>query len=231
LRYICIAIASGLFSTGCLNTEGTLEIRGKVIDDYTKTEIPRRGIIIQGLIESNEKLILVDAGQFSTDSMGYFTYSLRKVKDALYYNFCLVGDSDYLSATNNLGLYELEQNAKYLSFYLSKLVNLTIKLNRKSKTPDFDTLHLCWESNGVYGGSIYPYKINNYGRTNNSVGLTSGKDLWWTGGDVNSTINLKVFAEKRTELSWELFRNGKREEFTDTLTCKRDFANIVYFTY
>jgi hypothetical protein len=110
-------------------------------------------------------------------------------------------------------------------------VDLTIKLNRKSKTPVCDTLRLCWESNGVYGGSLYPYVINNYGRTNNSVGLTTAEDLIWIGGNVNSTINTKVFADKKTELTWELYRSGKRKEFIDTITCKRDLANIVYFTY
>jgi hypothetical protein len=79
--------------------------------------------------------------------------------------------------------------------------------------------------------SLYPYKIHNYGRTNNSVELTSGRDLWWMGGNVISIINTKVFADKKTKLCWELFRNGKRKEFTDTITCKRDFANIIYFTY
>jgi hypothetical protein len=79
--------------------------------------------------------------------------------------------------------------------------------------------------------SLYPYKIYNYGRTNNSFGLTSGGDLWWIGGNVNSTIATKVFADKKTELNWELYRNGQRKEFTDTITCKKNFANIVYFTY
>jgi hypothetical protein len=130
-----------------------------------------------------------------------------------------------------MALYDLERNAKYLVFSLNKLVDLTIKLNRKSKTPACDTLRLCWISNGVYGGSLYPYRISNYGRINNSVGLISATDLIWIGGNVNSTVDTKVFADKKTELTWELYRNGKRKEFIDTITCKRDFANIVYFTY
>ncbi len=231
LLHIFITFASGLLLIGCLNTEGTLEIKGNVIDEYTKTVIPWRKIIIQGLIESNEKLIPVDAGQFSTDSSGCFTYSLRKVKDAHHYNFCLVGDSDYVSITRNLGLWELEQNAKYLSFSLSKLVDLTIKIYRKSKKPVFDTLSLSWQSNGFSCWSLYPYKISNYVKTNNYFGLTSGKELRWVGGNVNSTVKTRVFADKRTKLYWDLIRNGKRKEILDTITCKRDFANIVYFTY
>jgi hypothetical protein len=231
LLHIFITFASGLLLIGCLNTEGTLEIKGNVIDEYTKTVIPWRKIIIQGLIESNEKLIPVDAGQFSTDSSGCFTYSLRKVKDAHHYNFCLVGDSDYVSITRNLGLWELEQNAKYLSFSLSKLVDLTIKIHRKSKKPVFDTLSLSWQSNGFSCWSLYPYKISNYGKTNNYFGLTSGIELTWIGGNVNSTVKTRVFADKRTKLYWDLIRNGKRKEILDTITCKRDFANIVYFTY
>ena len=209
-----------------MNTEGTLEIKGKVIDEYTKMQIPRRDIIVQGLVKNEKELVPIDAGQFSTDSSGCFTYTLRKVKDAYYYNFCLVGDSDYASITRNLGLYELEQNAKYLSFSLSKLVDLTIKIYRESKNPVFDTLSLTWESNGVSCWSLYPYKIDNYGKTKNYLGLTT-----WIGGNVNSTIKTRVFADKRTKLFWDLVRNGKRKEITDTITCKRDITNIVYFSY
>jgi hypothetical protein len=226
LRHIYITFAYGLLLIGCLNTEGTLEIKGKVIDEYTKMQIPRRDIIVQGLVKNEKELVPIDAGQFSTDSSGCFTYTLRKVKDAYYYNFCLVGDSDYASVIRNLGLYELEQNAKYLSFSFSKLVDLTIKIYRESKNPVLDTLSLTWESNGVSCWSLYPYKIDNYGKTKNYFGLTT-----WIGGNVNSTIKTRVFADKRTKLFWDLVRNGKRKEITDTITCKRDITNIVYFTY
>lgn len=215
----------------CLNTEGILKIKGKVLEESTKTGIHWKNIIVQGLVDSNTKLEPVEAGQFSTDSSGCFTYSLRKVKGAYDYNFCFIGNSEYPVTIHKMTLLELENNAKFLSFSLDKLVDLTIKLTRKSKTPVCDTLRLYWESNGVYGRSLYPIKIYNYERTNNSLGLTSGIDPIWIGGRVNSTINTKVFADKMTKLCWELYRNGKRKEFTDTITCKRDFVNIVYFSY
>lgn len=227
---ISIVFISGVL-TGCVNTEGTLQIKGKVFDESTKTGIPWKNIIVQGLVIRNDKSEPIEAGQFSTDSSGCFTYLLRKIKGVKNYNFCFVGDSEYLFKTNEMTLFDLKLNAEYLSFPLNKLVDLTIKINRKSRTPFCDTLRFIWESDGVYGLSIYPYKIHNYGRTNNSFGLSSDKDLMWIGGNVNSTLYTKVFADKRTELSWELFRNGRRKEFTDTITCKRDFANIVYFTY
>ncbi len=80
---------------GCVRTEGILKIKGKVIDESTKEPIPEREIIVQGLLESNNKIVSIDAGHFSTDSSGYFIYSLRKIKDARYYNFFFVGDSVY----------------------------------------------------------------------------------------------------------------------------------------
>jgi len=215
----------------CVNTEGTLKIKGKVLEESTKTGIQWKNIIVQGIIINNNKLEPVEAGQFSTDSSGCFTYSLRKIKGAFDYNFCFIGNSEFPVTIHKMTLLELENNAKFLFFSLNKLVDLTIKLNRKSKTLVCDTLHLYWESNGVYGGSLYPIKIYNYERTNNSFGLTSAIDPIWIGGKVNSTINTKVFADKMTKLCWELYRNGKRKEFTDTITCKRDIVNIVYFSY
>lgn len=228
---VLLSYILGVLLTGCINTEGTLKIRGKVIDDYTKTEIPFRSIIIQGLLNSNEELLTIDAGQFSTDSTGCFAYTIRKIKYAHYYNFYLVGDSDYASVNRILGLYELDKNAKYLSFSLSRLVDLTINIYRESKRPVLDTLSLYWESNGVSLWSLYPYKISNYEKINNSFGLTSGSELWWIGGNVNSTVRTRVFAEKKTKLRWDLDRNGKRMVFLDTIRCRRDFANVVNFTY
>jgi hypothetical protein len=228
--YILIAFVSGVL-TGCDNTEGTLNIKGKVLDERTKAGIPWKNIIVQGVVNRDNKSEPIAAGQFSTDSSGCFTYSLRKIKDAYYYNFCFTGNSEYPVTIRKMTLSGIKSNAKYLFFSLSKLVDLTIKISRKSITPVCDTLRLIWESNGVFGLSLYPYKIDNYGKTNNSFGLTSDRDLMWIGGKVNSIINTKVFADKMTELNWELYRNGKRKEFTDTITCKRDFTNIVYFTY
>jgi hypothetical protein len=228
--FILIALAAEVL-TGCINTEGTLKIRGKILDERTKTGIPFKNIIIQGQVKTSNESEQIEAGQFSTDSSGSFAYSFKKIKGAYYYNFCFTGNSDYPVTVKQMSLGEIERNEKYLFFYLSRLVDLTININRKSRTPVCDTLHLCWESNEVFGLSLYPYTINNYGKTNNTFGLTSARDLWWVGGNVNSTINTKVYADKKTELNWELYRNGKREEFTDTITCRRDFANTVYFTY
>jgi hypothetical protein len=228
--YFFIALASILLS-GCINTEGTLQIKGKILDKDTKTGIAWKSIIVQGVVYSENKSEPIKAGQFSTDSSGCFTYSLRKIKDAYEYNFCFIGNSEYPVTVNKIALASLKRNAKYLTFSLNRLVDLTIKIYRKSKAPVCDTLRLIWESDGVFGLSLYPYKIYNYGGTENSLGFTSSSDLMWIGGNVNSTINTKVFADKKTELSWELYRSGKKTEFTDTITCKRDFANIVYFSY
>jgi hypothetical protein len=221
---IYIAFVMGILFIGCVNTEGILKIKGKVIDEYTKAPIPWRDIIVQGLVVSNNSLVPIYAGYFSTDSSGCFTYSLRKVKDAYYYNFCLVGDSDYSFMTEKIALIPLERNAKYLSFSLSKLADFTILIFRQSNTPVCDTLYLSWKSNGVDGRTLYPYKINNYG-------LTSTLELRWIGGNVKSTIKTRAFADKRTTVRWVLFRNGKIKEIIDTITCKRDLVNEVYLKY
>jgi hypothetical protein len=221
--FIFIVFASGMLF-GCVNTEGIIEIKGKVIDECTSAQIPRRDIIVQGLVESDNKLVPVTTGQFTTDSTGCFTYELRKIKDALHYNFCLVGDSDYASITKEITLFDLEKNAKYLSFSLSKLADLTINFYRKSKTPVYDTLFLSWQSNEIDGRFLYPYKIINYE-------LMSDFESGWVGGKVKSTIKTRTVADTRTTVRWVLFRNGKVMEFIDTITCKRDFANNVYFTY
>jgi hypothetical protein len=230
-RIIYITFGIGVVLSGCYKTEGILKIDGKVIDDFTKVQIPGREIIVQGLLESTNELVPIDAGQFSTDSTGGFKYSLKKVKDARYYNFCIVGDSEYAAIINKLSLFQLEENAKYLFFSLSKLVDLTIIIHKMSKTPYRDTLYLSWESNKVDFRTLYPYKIDNYDITDNSFGLIPDFGLRWIGGNINSTVKTKVYSDKMTKLHWELVRNKKKKEFTDTIMCKRNVANFKYFTY
>jgi hypothetical protein len=173
----------------------------------------------------------IDAAQFSTDSSGNFSYSLRKIKDVYTYNFSLVGDTDYEFMSKSIDLMVLERNAQLLSFSLKKLVAVTIKIFRKSTAPACDTLYLSWVSNGVEGKILYPYTIDNYGKTGNSVGLSSDSGLRWIGGNVNSTVKTRVYADRRTKLYWDLVRNNRRHFFTDTITCRRDMVNYVNFVY
>jgi hypothetical protein len=217
--------------TACTNPEGTLELKGKVVDDFTKKGIPFREVIIEGLVRIDSNVVHTLAGQFSTDSSGNFEYILTKIKNSRYYDFSFVGDSEYVYKVRTLGINELSRNAKFLEFGLDKLVNLTIIINRKSKSPAIDTLSLLWESNGINGWKIFSYRINNYGKSKKSFDLAPNSGLTWIGGEVNTTINAKVFANKKTILSWDLYRYGRRKSFTDTIRCKRELSNYVYFTY
>ncbi len=210
--------------TGCIRTEGTLELKGKTIDEKTRVLIPGKEIIIQAQVKSDNGPVFVYAGQTSTDSSGYFTYSLKKVKDVHYYNFCFVGDSDYAYETRLLGLWEMKENAQFLTFPLRKLVELTIKISRTSKTPLYDTLFLLMESDGIDGRILYPYRIDNFKEK-------PAWELCWIGGNVESTIKTRAFADKRTKVYWELLRNGKKKELTDTITCRRNMTNSILFRY
>ena len=78
---------------------------------------------------------------------------------------------------------------------------------------------------------MYPYQIENYGISDNTFALISGFGLRWIGGNINSTIRTKVFADKITTIHWELVRNKKRFETVDTIICKRDLVYVANFTY
>jgi hypothetical protein len=222
--FFCISFFAVFFVTGCLRTEGTINLRGKVVDDFTRGPIPYRKVIVQGLSEIQDATGILEIGQFATDSLGYFSYKLKKIKNIYNYNFCLVGDSDYSYKSRRMTLFELQNDARYLSFSLSRLTNFTIEIFRNSKTPECDTLILSWQTNGIPGNTFYLNEITNYN-------LTKERDLMWIGGEVRSTIRARAFAEKETKLRWVLFRNGLMKEVVDTIRCKRDLSNKVYFTY
>jgi len=164
------------------------------------------------------------AGHCFTDSSGHFTYTLRKVKNIYLYDFYIVGDSAYAFSDTRISLTELNRNGKFLSFYLSKLTDLTIKIDRKSKTPYIDTLYISWKSKDTDGKILYPYQVRN-----NSYELN--KRLEWIGGNINSVIKTKVYADEKTIVRFKLFRDGKYMEIVDTFFCSKDVANNVYFKY
>ena len=219
-----IVFIFGILLSGCNNTIGIIELKGKIIDANTKAAIPNMAVTVEALDQGDDKSDYIYAGEFPTDSSGCFAYTLKKVKNLYLYNFCIRGNPDYDPSNQVLGLTELNIYGKFLSFEIDRIVDFTMNINRESQTTFRDTLMVSWETNGVDGKTIYPFKIENY-RINSENGH------FWVGGDVKSKIKTKVYANKNTIVHWELFRNGKHKDITDTIFCKRDVANNVYFTY
>ncbi len=225
MKYIGIlSFIAVLLFWRCDHTVGTIEIKGKVLDDHTKVSIPSRKVIIQALLKNDQNQISVDAGQFTTDSTGRFNYTLQKIRNANLYNFYCVGDSAYASSTILLGLTDLNRDGKFLKLFIRKLTDFTITIFRKSKVPACDTLYVIWKSNDLEGSYLYPYEIENFGEKQNIA-------FRWIGGDVKAKIKTKVFADKNTLIYFELARNRKRREFVDTVFCRRDMANSANFKY
>lgn len=223
-RYGLIAFIFSILLSGCTNTIGTIELKGKVIDRSTKTAIPNMSILVEAVDYSDDKPINTYVGDFKTDSTGSFSYTLNKVKNVSFYNFYVEGDPAYDPSNQFLGLSDLDHFGKFLSFEVARIVDFTMKINRESNTSFCDTLIVSWESNGVDGIKIYPFTIENY-RINSANGLI------WIGGDVKSQVKTKVYADKNTIVHWELFRNGSHKHIFDTVFCKRDAVNSVYLKY
>ena len=161
-RFSLIAFVLSIFVSGCNNTVGTINIKGQVVDEYTKVKLPNRTIIVQAWVEVNEEPHYLYLDSFTTDSTGCFAYTLHKVKNVSLYNFTVEKDSDYASSENTLGLTDLIVDGWGLTFKVMRLADLTIKINRTSKTPLRDTLIVSWKTDGVDGTSMHPFKIVNY---------------------------------------------------------------------
>lgn len=220
---VLIIFVLGLLISGCNNTVGIIELKGKVTDETTKTAIPNLSVLVEALDQSNEKSPKIYVGDFSTDSSGCFSYTLKKVKNISFYNFYIQGSEDYDQSEILLGLTDLNINGKYLSFVAKRIVEFSMKINHVSKTGYSDTLIVSWETNGVDGKAFYPFTIKNY-RINSNNGL-----IWI--GDVKSEIHTKVYADKNTIVHWQLFRNGNHQDIYDTIFCNRNVANSVSLTY
>jgi hypothetical protein len=225
-NYSFIAFITGMLLTVFSCIEENYDIAGKVLDVHTKASIPHRKIIVQAMVKSGNKDIPVYNGEFSTDSSGCFTYAMKKIENVTSYNFCVIGDSAYAYSNTELDLTELKRYGRFLCFNLNKLTDITITIDSKSSIPvDDEVLYLSWKSDGIDGKILYPYKLKNHSFT------SSNSVLKWTGGDIKSEIKTKVFADKKTIVRWEIFRNGKMKVVTDTIFCMRDVANYIRFEY
>lgn len=219
-----VAVAWSIILMGCTSTVGTVDIAGNVLDEYTKTGIPNRTAIIQGLKSTDSGIIPTeDIGHFNTDSSGHFTFTLKEIKDVIWYNFVFAGDSDYPYSTQMISIYELRRNAKFLSFNLEKFTDLTIKIERIDKTVPCDTLFISWKTDDN-DGRIYPHKVIN-------IGAVPDFEFRWIGGNVKSVIETKTFANKNTVIHMYLFRNRRAKEMSDTIFCLRDVKNSFTFKY
>ena len=139
MRHFLFIVLS-MFQAGCWNVDRFMELRGKVLDEKTNEPVPNRKILVHELMNDNDNSNPTYIGEFTTDSLGLFTYMLKESKVTYFYNFEVIGDSIYGISNNKLGMTELNRYGKFLSFYLRKLTNLSIKIERKSRTTFQDTL-------------------------------------------------------------------------------------------
>ncbi len=223
-RLRLIAFVLSILVSGCTNTVGTINLKGQVVDEYTKVKLPNRTIIVQAWVEVNEEPHYLYLDSFTTDSTGCFAYTLHKVKNVSLYNFTVEDDADYAASENILGLTDMIVDGWDLVFKVRRLTDFTIQINRSDKTFLRDTLLVSWKTDGIDGTSIYPYGVENYM-------INPDKGLVWIGGEVKSKIKTKVYADKNTVVRWELFRKGRNQVITDTIYCLRNVANNARLNY
>lgn len=225
MKYIIVNIFFwGIILSGCSFTEGTLKLKGNVVDRDSDTPLPNRTIIVltaRTVADFDSGYVI---GHFNTDSLGSFSFNLQKVRNVNFYNFYVVRDGSYASSDNVLGLTELKRNGKSLSFKSRKLVDLSIRIVSLSKQPNNDILYVKWKSDKTEGKTLYPYKVENNG-------LITTNRLKWTGGNINSIVKTKVYANKQTVIKFELFRMGEYKEFVIPVFCKEDIINSLLFQY
>ncbi len=222
-RYF-ILFALCLIITSCISTEGEIDIKGKTLDEATKIITPNRKLIVEAILNNESENKKISAGQFYSDSLGNFSYTLKKIKGAYFYDFQFVGDSVYASSSKCLGVGEIAKNSKFIFFYLNKLSKLTINVTKTSKSLSGTTLYLSWKSDGIEGKALYPYKVSNFG-------AAPEFDFSWSSNNVNSKIETRVLADKPTIINWEIWNGKKKQEIIDTIVCKRDITSYVNFTY
>ncbi len=211
--------------SACHPDKGTIDIEGKVVDEYTSAPIAHMVIMVHKWVKRDDKDIPVYIGQFFTNDSGFFHYSLKKQKGIYVYDFSVVGDSAYSYSNISLGLTELKKYGKFLDFRLKKLTDLTIAINSKSRFRMDEDVYISWKSDGIDEEFLYPYTVKNHG-----FNIIPTR-LRLEGGANRSEIRTRVFANKETIVHLEIYRYGKHREVEDTIFCKRDIDNAITIYY
>ncbi|HLO57884.1 MAG TPA: hypothetical protein VK179_04030 [Bacteroidales bacterium] len=225
MKPIFIAGSILLLSAGCFDPVDN-HVEGRVVDELTREAVPNQEIIVHDLIETDHKLVPVRTNLLRTDYAGHFNYTLNP-DGRVFYDFYVVGDSLYGFSNYRLSCRDFYLNRNQVTLGVRKLTGLTFIIERKDITNLTDTLYFTWESNGINGKTIYPYKIKNYTETGNCDSM----EFRWIGGKIESVIETKVYADKKTIIRWRLFREGQINEINDTIICNRNVDNYTYFKY
>jgi hypothetical protein len=204
--------------------DGTLNIKGKISDDYTGEGIQNTELSIQGVSSSEGVFGLrLDLGKFKTNSEGYFSGEIKKMKNVERYDFILLADANYYSVIKEMSVSDVEGNLLNLDLTLSRLTELVINIEKTSPASIIDTLYISW---GVINNQVYgPFQPLNFTGTQPDLGMR------WIGGEVKSSIKTKTLANKTTEIITEIFRSGQYTLSYDTLYCERDVVNTYNINY
>jgi hypothetical protein len=214
-----------LLTSGCFEPVDD-HVEGRVVDELTREVVPNQEILVHDMIEMNNKVVPVRTNLLRTDNAGHFNYTLNPDR-RVFYVFCVVGDSLYGHSNYRLSYRDFYLNRNYVTFGVCKLTDLTFIIERKDKANLTDTLYITWESDGINGKTLYPYEIKNYGKYGNCDSM----EFRWIGGNIESVIETKVYADKKTIIRWRLFREGHIQEINDTIICNRNVDNYTYFKY
>jgi hypothetical protein len=204
--------------------DGTIDIAGKIINEYTKEGVPDITVTVDGVdAEGGIFGLRAEVGTFTTNSYGAFSTKINKLRGASRYDFLIQGGENHVSANQSLSITEIENKVIVLEIY--RLTDFIINLEKVSTALRNDTLYLTWYVLDSYDtGKFDPINIENQG---------NAPDIHfrWIGGEVHSIISTRTIANKNTQIIWELYRDGIYSFNVDTLYCERDITNVYSITY
>jgi hypothetical protein len=210
-----------LLNTGCTKTNSlnSFNLQAKVVSQLTNQAIPGAKIYIR--VASKESIsgifvhvTLLDSFTVVSDNSGNISCRIKynndpnisvefnKVDDTYSTGFFFQRTEYLISELKNLTL---------LTFYVRKYANLKINVKNINPLNDNDAidLYISQDSTHYYNNiidSIHNFRVMNQPLVYPAA--NDGRNPYWIGKDVNSTIYGKIQEGTTYQITWEVSRNG-----------------------
>lgn len=219
---IFLFTVSLLLIFSCRKTDQYIIIKGKVLDEITKENVPGAKIWVRIVSTHIEGFFsyetLIDSKTTSTDDAGNFSIAMQYNDANNIVDLYKTNNEKYtelLDFGKNHTVSEFANNNAVV-FYVRRWEKLKIKVKNLSPYDSNDNVRISiLQQNTSLDNSIID-SIQNFGKANQPIpppAYDDGKYPFWIGSNVNSIIYGKVQENTKLTFFWSVRKNGISKDY------------------
>ncbi len=241
LVLITLALLSAISCTKD-NSTHSFNINAKIVSELTKQSIADAKVHVEVASEKASGSyvydVLIDSFTIRSDANGNLSCNIKHNNDPnIFVKFEKIDDAystGFIPQKTAFTLSELKNSAQ-LNFYVRKYASLVINVKNNHPFDDKDAIGVDIIQDGTNYINSGIESIQNVGINNQPwdyPATDDGRNPYWTGKNVNSTIYGKVQEGTTYQITWNVRKNGintdyKSERFTTSLNSLNSY-DIFY---